>query len=42
MLNIFVLHIYNLSKAWPRLQIITSTILSDILLICFVEMEQFH
>lgn len=42
MLNILKLHIYNLSKVWPRLQIITFTILSDITLIYFIEMVWFH
>lgn len=34
MLHIFRLHISNLSKTWPRLQIITSSILSDVILVC--------
>lgn len=42
MFNILKLHIYNLLKAWPRLQMITSAILSDIILISFVEVVQFH
>lgn len=41
-LNILKLHIYNLSKVWPRLQNTTSMILSDIILICFIEVVQFH